>query len=224
MTAVHSSGLDEPTLVLNKGWQAIDAITARQAISDTVAEKARIICPKSFMLYSIEDWMDLPVAPGDLSIQTVHKHIRVPEVVVFNEYDRIPKRSVVFSRRNLWRRDGWRCQYCGKKPAPDEITVDHVVPRAQGGLTTFENTVLACLKCNKHKDNRTPEQAGMKLRKMVRAADGSVQIVFYSRPKAPRWSPIFAVRRQKVPESWSKFLPDRDALIHDLYWDSELEP
>lgn len=215
------SGLDHPTLVLNKGWQPIDAITARQAISDTVAEKARIICPESYMLYGFEEWMDLPVLPGTMSIQTVHKQIRVPEVIVFTDYQHIPKRSVVFSRRNLWRRDGWRCQYCGIKPAPDEITVDHVVPRSQGGLTTFDNTVLACLQCNKHKDNRTPEQAGMKLRKKVRASDGTVQTVFYNRPKAPRWSPVFAVRRQILPESWSKFLQNK---LDELYWDSELEP
>lgn len=214
------SGLDHPTLVLNRGWLPIDAVTAREALIHTIGEKAQIICPDTWNLYGIEDWMELDVPEGELGIQTVRSKIRIPEVII-NDYDRIPKRVVVFSRRNLWRRDGWCCQYCGKRPKADEITVDHVVPKSRGGITSFENCVLACIDCNKMKDDRTPEEAGMTLRKARQQRDGSVRTVQYRRPKRPVWSPIFAVRRQRLPTSWGKFIKN---MIDDLYWNTELEP
>lgn len=213
------TGLDEPTLILNKGWQPIDACTAREALTDVVAEKARILCPDSYNLFSIEEWMEYPIPEDAHVIRTVRSQIRVPEIVV-NEYNFLPQKKVVFSRRNLWRRDCYRCQYCGKRPASDEITVDHVLPRSQGGLTTFENTVLACVSCNKKKDNRTPEQAGMPLFRYVKKGE-IWEKQFYRRPKTPRWNPAFAVRRQKLPKSWNKFL---QFMIDELYWNTELEP
>lgn len=214
-----SSGLDHPTLVLNRNWQPIDAVTAREALVHAVADKAKIICPDTYMLFDMEEWMEMDVPEGSLGIQTVRQPIRIPEVIV-NEYAQVPKRVVVFSRRNLWRRDGWRCQYCGIRPAPDEITVDHILPRSRGGLTSFENCVLACVSCNKRKDDRLPEEAGMSLRKTMFAKDGTLKTVPYHRPKRPGWSPIFAVRRQKLPESWGKFVQH---MIDDLYWNRELE-
>lgn len=213
------SALDNPTLVLNRNWQPIDAIPARDALSDAIAEKARIICPDTFQQFDMGEWMEHPIPHGVPTIQSVRSLIRVPEVII-NEYKHIPQREVHFSRRNLWKRDGFRCQYCGVCPPSDEITVDHVVPKSRGGRTVFENTVLACIDCNKKKDNRTPEQAGMRLRKIVKNKDGTTRTVFYDRPKRPSWSPMFAVRRLKMPKSWSKFLAQ---MIDDLYWNSELE-
>ena len=75
------------------------------------------------------------------------------------EYDRLPTAAVSFSRRNIFKRDHWTCQYCGRQPGGDELTIDHVVPRSQGGVSTWENCVLACIDCNKRKADRTPAQA-----------------------------------------------------------------
>lgn len=212
-------GLENPVLVLNKGWSPIDACTARDAISDAFSAKARIICPETYAQYNIEQWLGLPVNDGDSFIQGTSQRVRVPEVIV-STYDRIPNRKVVFSRRNLWKRDRFRCQYCGVRPRQDDVTIDHVVPRSQGGKTTFTNCVLACIKCNKRKDNRTPEQAKMPLVKIV-SANGKTHKEIYDRPKAPKWSPVYAVPRyQKFPKSWGKFLQD---MIDDLYWNTELE-
>ena len=219
VSVLQESGMDRPVLVLNKHWQAIDAHPMRKALKGLVADKTRIVCPETYVLYDLGTWMDRGVREGELGIKTFGEPICTPEVIV-NRYDRVPKRVVVFSRRNLWRRDAWCCGYCGCRPPNDEITIDHVVPRSQGGITVFENCVLACITCNKMKDNRTPEQAGMPLVSWQKQADGTMQLVQYRRPKRPPWSPLFAVRRQKVPDFWGKFLRD---MVSQLYWNTELE-
>ncbi len=235
MVAIErGSALNDPVLVLNKGWSPIDACTAREALTDVVGQKALIIghdeCQPDhlYVPHDIFDWMEVPVAGDDRYIATARSRIIVPEVIVQTEYNKIPPRTVVFSRRNLWKRDSYRCQYCGKRPKDDEITVDHVVPRAiwnrqnhSTSVSCFENCVLACVDCNKKKDNRTPEQANMPLRRMINGKDGRPAWQYYKRPKAPSWSPIYAIKRyQQLPESWSKFIQD---MVSELYWTIELE-
>ena len=85
--------------------------------------------------------------------------LRVPEVITLTGYDRLPTRAVTFSRRNIFKRDRFQCQYCGVNPGGEELTIDHVVPRAQGGVSSWTNCVLACIDCNKRKADRTPQQA-----------------------------------------------------------------
>jgi 5-methylcytosine-specific restriction endonuclease McrA len=92
------------------------------------------------------------------------------------------------------------CQYCGRKPKGDELTIDHVVPRAQGGTSTWENCVLACIRCNHSKADRTPAKAGLKLLNM---------------PKHPNWNPVYSQHSARF-KSWAKF-------VSDAYWDAELE-
>lgn len=92
------------------------------------------------------------------------------------------------------------CQYCGKQPGSEELTIDHVVPRAQGGQSNWTNCVLACVDCNSRKAARTPAEARMKLRKQ---------------PVRPNWKPIYAQRMNRI-QSWNKF-------ISEAYWNVELE-
>ena len=66
----------------------------------------------------------------------------MPEVVTLTEFDRLPSAAVTFSRRNVFKRDRFTCQYCGKQPGGDELTIDHVVPRAQGGESSWTNCVV----------------------------------------------------------------------------------
>ncbi len=73
------------------------------------------------------------------------------------------KKGIKFSRVNVFTRDGFRCQYCGKQKEMHELNYDHVIPRFQGGQTIWENIVTSCYPCNGRKDRRTPEQAGMRL-------------------------------------------------------------
>ncbi len=125
--------------------------------------------------------------------------LRVPEVVTLRNYDRLPINAVTFSRRNVFKRDRLTCQYCARQPGSGELTIDHVVPRAQGGTSTWENCVLACTTCNHRKADRTPAQAGMALR---------------NKPVRPIWQPLYAARGARI-ESWAKF-------VSDAYWNVEL--
>jgi 5-methylcytosine-specific restriction endonuclease McrA len=98
---------------------------------------------------------------SDLAIRSVNRAFKYPSVIRLFEYVRLPFRQVSLSRANIFRRDGNRCQYCG---STQNLTIDHVVPRSQGGKDTWTNLVTACHDCNTEKGSRTPEQAGMKLR------------------------------------------------------------
>src|SRR5262249_21229307 len=78
---------------------------------------------------------------------------------------------VAFSRRNVAKRDHFTCQYCGAQPGVVDVTIDHVIPRAQGGQSSWTNCVAACADCNARKADRTPDQAGMRLRKAPSRSD-----------------------------------------------------
>ena len=84
------------------------------------------------------------------------------------------RQAIRFSRVNIYTRDGFACQYCCQRMDTEDLTFDHVVPRAAGGRTTWENIVTCCVPCNHAKADRTPEQARMRLR---------------ARPSKPRYLP-----------------------------------
>ena len=94
--------------------------------------------------------------------------IQIPAVARLRRAPPREKRDVKFSRVNVYQRDDHRCQYCGVRKRARELTYDHVIPRARGGLTNFENIVTCCVRCNSKKDSRTPEEAGMRLLKLPR--------------------------------------------------------
>lgn len=192
--------LNRPTLVLNRNWQPVNVATVTRALVLLWNESAQVVDPHDYQLYDWDDWANLKPTAGDAYIQAIKLRLRVPEVIVLADYDRLPSAAVSFSRRNIFKRDRWACQYCGVQPGGGELTIDHVVPRSQGGQSTWENCVLACVECNKRKADRTPKQARMKL---------------LSEPKRPRWAPIYA-RESICIASWSKF-------ISEAYWNVELE-
>ncbi|MHA2279853.1 MAG: HNH endonuclease [Promethearchaeota archaeon] len=140
--------------------------------------------------------------------------------MLLTDYNKIPVRKVVFCRRNLWRRDRRRCQYCGKEPPVDEITMDHIFPKSRGGESNFENCVLCCMECNHKKGNRSLSETGMRLRRLKRLPNGDWTTVFYDSPRTPQWNPLYALKRRTCPQSWAAFLKDFD---ESLYWEVELE-
>ena len=85
-----------------------------------------------------------------------------PSIVRLRYYVRVPYRGIMLSRKNILRRDGHACQYCGTR---ERLTVDHVLPKSRGGTDTWKNLVAACIRCNNRKGNRTPEEAGLSLRR-----------------------------------------------------------
>ncbi len=192
--------LNMPTLVLNKTWTPVNVTTVRRAICMSFMELARIVDVSSYELFSFDAWVERGPTNGNI-INTVESAFDIPEVVVVKRYNKVPTGGVVFSRRNLYRRDNYMCQYCTSKPGTEELTIDHVLPKCRGGRTTWENCVLACVTCNTKKGNKLPSEAGMTIR---------------TDPRKPSWSPQYAItRRKNRPSSW-------DAFLSEAYWNTEL--
>ena len=143
----------------------------------------------------VEDSLTV-VSEYEVEVRSPSVAIKLPSVVAMRAYRPLARR-VAFTRFNVFLRDRFRCQYCGGKFAPRDLTFDHVVPRAAGGTTCWENIVAACEGCNTDKDHQ--------LRKPLRW------------PAEPRPGELLAVQRCFPPnylhESWLDY----------LYWDSELE-
>ena len=116
----------------------------------------------------------------------------VVSVIVVANFARVPKRRPKFNSRTIYERDGGRCQYTGRDLAPGEGNIDHVMPRSRGGATDWENCVIAATEVNSRKANRTPEEAGLKLRR---------------EPQAPREVPVTALLKNIHGISdWEPFL------------------
>lgn len=192
--------LSEPTLVLNRNWVAIQTTTVRNALCLLYSGVARAIHTETFETHDFDSWADLAISRDEPRIHTVRLEIKVPEVILLLSYDKVPRRQVTFSRRNLYRRDRYTCQYCGATPGSAELSIDHLIPRSRGGRTTWTNCVLACVNCNKQKGNRTLVEAGMSL---------------LGSPAVPKWSPYIQIPLYRKRESWEKF-------ISEAYWNTEL--
>ena len=195
-----AAALERPTLILNRNWQPVGIATVAKSLVKVWNDNACIVDPVDYQQYTWADWAQLAPEAGELVIRTRTSRLRVPEVIVLTSYDRLPANVVTFTRRNIFKRDRYTCQYCGQQPTSDELTIDHVVPRAQGGVSTWENCVLACIDCNTKKANRTPAQAKMPLRR---------------EPVQPAWRPLYAAHKLRI-DSWSKF-------VSEAYWTVQLE-
>jgi len=197
-------------LVLNKHYQPIHVTNVKRAFSLLYLGVARVV-DEEFRTFDFQSWAQLSVELGRTGqlghdvTRTVNMALRVPRVIVLQLYDRLPKTKVRFSRNNIYLRDGSTCQYCGRTLPRIELNLDHVVPRAQGGRTSWENVVCCCISCNLAKGARTPEQAGMRLLKV---------------PVRPRWTPTFRGGAGPVKHrEWLPFLGMADA----SYWNVELK-
>lgn len=130
----------------------------------------------------------------------------IPAVITNQHHIKRKYRKVPFSRRNILRRDKFTCQYCGQKGTPQDLTLDHVVPRSmwrgKDTPTCWKNIVTSCVKCNRKKGDKTPEQAGMQLRKNVRG-----NIVTYKKPKQPSYQEIaLRLYMRDIPQEWVPYI------------------
>lgn len=141
------------------------------------------------------------VGEYEQAIRSPSFQMRAPSVVALRDFVR-QDRSPAFTRFNVFLRDGFRCQYCGWDRL-DQLTFDHVVPRAYGGRTAWDNIVAACAPCNLKKGGRTPREAAMPLRRKA-AQPSAHQLQGQGRRFPPKY----------LHESWLDY----------LYWDVELEP
>lgn len=192
--AESHSALDRPTLVLNRSWVPVHVTAVRRAICMVCSGVAQIVDPGPLTLHDLATWIRMVPDDDAPGIRSAARRIRVPEIVQLHRYDRVPSIEAPFTRQNLFRRDDHRCQYCAAKPPHSQLTIDHVIPRARGGRTTWENCVVACVRCNARKGDRALPVHGMRLLRV---------------PRAPRWSPCLNIRRDDWPGSWGQFLSDR---------------
>lgn len=200
-------------LVLNADWLPIKTIPWQDAIVAILGKKATMVS-----------------AYEGLRIRSQNFEMEHPAVIVLNKF--MPLRPKLrFNRANILARDGYVCQYCGKRPEAkasgkpnlEDLTIDHVVPRAQAQdgkvyipwgkrfvpVTCWENVVTACLSCNSRK------------------ADASLEKVGYKLPSAPRKptaseSVVIGFRRIKIPSEWKQYLPP-SAIQWAGYWEDELD-
>jgi 5-methylcytosine-specific restriction endonuclease McrA len=164
-------------LVLNASYEPLNITSWRRATVMVLKGKAE----------GLEHDPTLCLRPG----------LQRPTVIRLRQFVRVPFRPLPLTRRNLFHRDGNCCQYCGS--LSERLSIDHVMPRSRGGAHAWENVTTACLRCNVHKGNRTPREAGM---------------VLARQPRRPVSGPLFEARRQMAHGShaeWAKYVSSWDA-------------
>ncbi|MBN1393564.1 MAG: HNH endonuclease [Pirellulales bacterium] len=191
-----SSALSCSVLVLNRLYMAVHVVNVRRAFGLLCCEMAEVVHFEdgTFGTYSFDSWREMSELraenkrPEDDWIRAVNFEIQVPRVIRLLRYDRLPKHKLNLNRRNVLARDGHTCQYCGRKFATLQLSIDHVVPRSRGGETTWENVVCACLACNVKKGGRTPKEAHMKLiHPPVRPKRNPLLLLKLNNPKYESW-------------------------------------
>lgn len=165
---------NRPVLVLNQGYEPLNICHLRRALALVMEGRAEML----------ED--------GAGYIRSAQRAFAIPSVIKLDHMVRKPGAERKLTRVGIFHRDDYRCQYCGKQVT---LTIDHVIPRFQGGRHTWENMVAACVPCNRRKAGRTPEQANMKLAKP---------------PVKPKNGYAFYIphRYQVYMDTWVKYLPE----------------
>lgn len=196
MTTAH-------VLVLNRSYFPLHVTSVRRAFCLLYRGVARAV-DEQYKTFDYESWSKLAVEQREDSIGLVGRMMRVPRVILLVTYDRMPIGHIRFTRLNIYLRDKNTCQYCGQRFAKSELSLDHVVPRAYGGKSTWENIVCSCARCNRRKGGRTPQESGMKLLK---------------RPQKPNWTPFYTLSRKDIRrKEWMPFL----TMVDVSYWHTEL--
>lgn len=180
-------------LVLNASYEPLHFCSARRAIVLLMKGKAvDVECDGNFF-------------------RSPSRTIRLPVVIKLSRYIVLPaKREVAFSKRNIFKRDNYSCQYCGA--SSPELTLDHIVPRSRGGLTTWENVVVACQSCNLKKGNRPLAETSLKLLR---------------KPKKPSYF-LYQLFTHPIADSrievWQKYLPGKFRLFQKATFRTDTAP
>jgi 5-methylcytosine-specific restriction endonuclease McrA len=169
---VASPVLGGRVLVLNQGYEPISVCSVKKAFMLMYLSKAELV----------------EYRPGS-ALKSIRSSFPYPSVIRLQSYIRVPYKRVDLSRKNILRRDGFRCQYCGSHSHP--LTLDHIIPKSRGGGDSWENLVAACIPCNNRKGSRTPEEAGLRL---------------LSPPRKPNHIVFLSHFMGKVEEHWKQYL------------------
>jgi 5-methylcytosine-specific restriction endonuclease McrA len=203
------SSLALNVLVLNRSFVAVHVTNVRRAITLLFRQLAEVVHIEEgrFAAHSLESWRELSLlrssfrSPDEDWVRGVGFDLQAPRVIRLTACDRGPRQGLRFNRRNVFARDGNQCQYCGRGFPTSELSLDHVVPRSRGGITSWENIVCACVACNVRKGGRTPHEASMNL---------------IRQPVKPRRSPLLSIKLGNPKyESWRTF-------VDSAYWTVDL--
>jgi len=184
-----SYGLRAPVLVLNRNYAPVRVTTARQAFEMLYQGRAHALA-EGYEPCDFAMWCLIDAGPDHERIGTPGGWLRVPRLMLLCTYDRVPQAPVRLSRRNVFLRDGYRCQYCGEQPPTRDLNLDHVVPRSRGGRSTWDNLVTSCRPCNLRKGRALPAECGMEPALV---------------PRRPRWSA--AVQLEIAPRRFAEWEP-----------------
>jgi 5-methylcytosine-specific restriction endonuclease McrA len=159
-------------LVLNATYEPINVCTVRRAVVLLLKEKAEIL------------------EHGDWELRSASRAVTRPVVIRLVSYVRVPRDTHrrKITRRAVFARDDWTCQYCG---ARSNLTVDHVIPRSKGGASSWDNIVASCAPCNLRKGSALPRQAGMRLQRQ---------------PRTPSPHVFIHVASPTIPAAWQQYL------------------
>ena len=136
--------LDRRVLLLNQNYEPMSICSAKKAIILMFLGKAQMV----------ERY-------DSLMVRSINTQMALPSVLRLDRYINVPRKRILLSRKNVIKRDRYRCQYCGSRSKP--LTVDHVIPKERNGGDKWENLVAACVECNTKKGNRIPSEVNMKL-------------------------------------------------------------
>ena len=190
-------------LVLNRSFFPIHITSLRRAFCLLYQGIAKAV-DEEYKTFDFESWSSLAIIQRKETIGLVDRMIRIPRVILLLTYDRVPRGTIRFTRLNIYLRDRETCQYCGKNFPKSELSLDHVIPRAYGGKSLWDNIVCCCFNCNRKKGGKTPQEAGMKLLK---------------KPKKPRWTPFYKISLKDLKrKEWTPFLN----MVDISYWHTEL--
>lgn len=195
--------LSTPVLVLNRNFMPVNVVTLRRAFCMLVTGIAQAV-DDQYRTFDFKSWAELSSEVNDETVGIVGRAIKIPRVLLLATYDRLPKRSVRFSRMNVLMRDKYTCQYCGNRFKKSDLNIDHVIPRSRGGKTTWENVVTSCVPCNLKKGGLLPHEAHMKLLK---------------KPAKPLQTPFAGLHVYAAREEWKPFFN----IVDFSYWNAELE-
>ena len=209
VASLTPSSLTSSVLVLNRSFVAVHVTNVRRAVTLLFRQLAEVVHIEQgqFAAHSLESWRELSQlrsafrTPDEDWVRGVGFDLQAPRVIRLVACDRGPRQGLRFNRRNVFARDGNQCQYCGRGFPTSELSLDHVVPRSRGGITSWENIVCACVNCNVRKGGRTPHEARMQL---------------IRQPVKPRRSPLLSVKLGNPKyESWRSF-------VDSAYWTVDL--
>ena len=197
--------LTQPVLVLNKNWLAIGTTPVYKVVNILLSKSKAQVIDESCVPHTWEEWSRVKPDNENDGIFTVNNSFKIPQVIRLVKYDKYPRQVVIFSRNNIFKRDEFKCQYCGEKPGSEELTIDHIIPKCKNGKTTWENCVLSCIDCNSIKGGSLMHE--IKHRKFPK---GMALIKNPIRPK------LRDLKFHVYYESWKQWLDS-------MYWNIELE-